>query len=281
MDRETLFINDLQKCKITRFIGDDGAVVGRFVYAMDLFCEGVHFLVPQFSYYQIAKKAFLVNISDILAMGAKPKYALLGISLGEMMSAKDIDELQRGFSAVCREFDVKIIGGDTIKDKKLNIAITMIGTAPKKPILRSNFKVGDLVFYTQMRKNPLGRVLKEMRYLYRGGQIAKNSKFYTPTLHAKFIYEILSFVKGGMDISDGLFNELNRISALNSVGFRFFRYINRINGLSGEEYEFLFSIRVRDEWRLKMIAKKNRVNLIKLATLTRGKQRFHCIKWHK
>lgn len=281
MDMEAHFISTLNKHNITRFLGDDGAVVGRFVYAMDLFCEGVHFLVPQFSYYQVAKKAFLVNISDILAMGAKPKYAMLGISLSDSMKFRDIDELQRGFSAVCKDFDIKIIGGDTIKDKKLNIAITMIGFAPRRPILRSNFKVGDIVFYTHSRKNPLGRAIKDMRYLYRGGTIARGSKFYAPTLYAKFIYDILDFVRGGMDISDGLFNELNRISALNSVKFRFFKRVHRANALSGEEYEFLFSIHARDEVRLRRIAKKCRINLVKLARLTRGKERYHCIKWHK
>lgn len=292
MDREARFISTLQKRKIVRFIGDDGAVVAdksmadkssAKVYAMDLFCEGVHFLVPQFSYYQIAKKAFLVNISDILAMGAKPQYALLGISLSDAMSARDICELQRGFSAVCKEFGVKIIGGDTIKDKKLNIAITMIGTAPKRPILRSNFKVGDIVFHTQNLKKSqnLGVVAKEMRYLYRGARISKHSKFYAPTLHAKFIYEILGFVRGGMDISDGLFNELNRISAMNNIAFKFLTPINRANALSGEEYEFLFSIKARDEVRLRRIAKKCRVELVKVAKITRGKERFHCTAWHR
>lgn len=292
MDREARFISNLQKRKITRFIGDDGAVVtdksmadksSAKVYAMDLFCEGVHFLVPQFSYYQIAKKAFLVNISDILAMGAKPKYALLGISLSDAMSERDIDELQRGFSAVCKEFGVKIIGGDTIKDKKLNIAITMIGTAPKRPILRSNFKVGDIVFHTQNLKKSqnLGVVAKEMRYLYRGARISKRSKFYAPMLHAKFIYEILGFVRGGMDISDGLFNELNRISTMNNVAFKFLTPINRANALSGEEYEFLFSIKARDEVRLRRIAKKCRIEIVKLAKIVRGKERFHCTAWHR
>lgn len=280
MDTEARFIAKLQQSKITQFIGDDGAVVGRFVYAMDLFCEGVHFLTPHFNYRQIAKKALLVNISDILAMGAKPKYALLGISLNPKMSGADINALQQGFADVCKAFNIKIIGGDTIKDSKLNIAITMIGIAPKKPILRRNFKVGDLLFYTQTRQNPLGRTLKDMRYLYRGGKIAHSSKFYTPILHTKFISDILPFVCGGIDISDGLFNELNRISALNGVGFKFFRHINRIKAISGEEYEFLFSIHKKDERKLKLIAQKNRLNIVRVAKLTRKKERFHCISWH-
>ncbi|MGX2983252.1 thiamine-phosphate kinase [Helicobacter sp. 23-1045] len=281
MDREAKFIANLQAQKITRFIGDDGAVVGKKVYAMDLFCEGVHFKIPHFSYYQIAQKALLVNISDILAMGAKPKYTLLGISLGESMSGADIDELNKGFSAVCRSFDIKIIGGDTITSSELNIAITMIGEVRKKPILRSGFRVGDLLFHTQTRGNPLGRAIKDMRYLYRGGKIARGSKFYAPQLHAKFISDILGFVRGGMDISDGLFNELNRISALNRVGFKFCQRVNRANAVSGEEYEFLFSIRKSDERKLRLIAQKNRVNLVKVANLVRGKARFHCISWHK
>ena len=281
MDREAKFIAKLQTQKITRFIGDDGAVVGRFVYAMDLFCEGVHFKIPHFGYYQIAQKALLVNISDILAMGAKPKYALLGISLRESMSGADIDELNKGFSAVCRAFGIKIIGGDTITSSELNIAITMIGKVRKKPILRSGFRVGDLLFHTQTRGNPLGRAIKDMRYLYRGGKIARSSKFYAPQLHAKFISDILGFVRGGMDISDGLFNELNRISALNRVNFRFCRRVNRTKAVSGEEYEFLFSIRKSDERKLRLIAQKNRVDLVKVGRIVHGKAQFHCISWHK
>lgn len=281
MDREAYFINALQERKITQFIGDDGAVVGKFVYAMDLFCEGVHFLIPQFRYYDIAKKAFLVNISDILAMGAKPKYALLGISFSNQMTMNDINELQRGFSEVCKEFRIKIIGGDTIRDSKLNISITMIGKLVKKPILRSNFRIGDIIFHTQTRKNPLGCVIKDMRYLYRGGRISRDSKFYKPTLQAKFIYDIIDFVRGGMDISDGLFCELNRISCQNNIKFHFFKPINRQNALSGEEYEFLFSIPPKCENRLQNIAKKHKIKLVKLAKIIRGKKRFYAINWHK
>lgn len=276
MDREAYFINSLIKRKITHKLGDDGVIIGKSVYAMDLFCEGVHFLVPHFSYYTIAKKAFLVNISDILAMGAKPKYALLGISFSHNMTKGDIGELQRGFSDICKEFKIKIIGGDTIKDSKLNIAITMIGDSAKKPILRSKFKVGDIIFHTR----DLGRSVKEMRYLYRGGKIPKQSKFFTPKLNPHFIYDILPFVRGGMDISDGLFYELNRISSQNSVKFKFFSPVNRHKATSGEEYEFLFSIAKSDENRLQRIAKKHRIKLTKIAKMLRGKERFHCISHH-
>ena len=125
------------------------------------------------------------------------------------------------------------------------------------------------------------KTIKDMRYLYRGGKIARSSKFYVPTLHTKFINDILGFVRGGMDISDGLFNELNRVSLLNRVGFRFCQRVNRAKAVSGEEYEFLFSIRKKDERKLRLIAQKNRINLVKVANLVRGKARFHCISWYR
>ena len=57
--------------------------------------------------------------------------------------------------------------------------------------------------------------------------------------------------------------------------------MNRLSAVSGEEYEFLFSIRKSDERKLRLIAQKNRVNLVRVANLVRGKARFHCISWHK
>lgn len=298
MDRESFFISELQKQNITYGLGDDGIRVEGKVYAMDLFCEGVHFLRNSFSYYAIAKKAMLVNISDILAMGAMPKYALLGISFSNDMSLNNIKELINGFSDICKEYKIKIIGGDTIKSPKLNIAITMIGENKGKEILRNKFKANDLLCIT----GNIGSVAKDMRYIYRGGKIPKTSKFLNPKLNAKFIYDTKKFIKGGMDISDGLFYELNRISAINNVKFSFFNGIkgnrlerckiskltiskltmlDRMMAVSGEEYELLFSINIKDYRKLKMIAKKDRVKVRILGKILRGRQRFFLKGHHK
>ncbi|WP_181881792.1 thiamine-phosphate kinase [Helicobacter sp. MIT 14-3879] len=276
MDRETFFINKLIDSKITYKIGDDAVVIDKYVYAMDLFCEGVHFTKEHFSYYKIAKKAMLVNISDILAMGAKPIYALLGISFSEDMRLNDIKEFQRGIKEVCKEYKIKIIGGDTIKDNKLNIAITIIGETTTKTLFRNNLKAKEILFYT----GNLGSVLKDMRYLYRGGSIPKSSKFLTPKLNANFVYEIARFTKCAMDISDGLYCELNRLSKLNNVKFSFFRKINNKKALSGEEYELLLSISKKDIRRLMLTAKKHRVSITKLAITKRGRVRFHYYPHH-
>ena len=277
MDREAYFISKLQDSGITLALNDDGILLNNYVYAMDLFYEGVHFSRGYLSYYNIAKKAMLVNISDILAMGVKPTYAMLGVSFANDMTLSDINHFQRGIIDICKQYDIKIIGGDTIRDNKLSIAITMFGKAESRIIKRTNFKAGDIMFFS----GDLGKVSKDMNFLYKGHKINRNSKFYTPRLNPKFIFEILPFIRGGMDISDGLYYELNRISKLNNVKFRFYKKINKNKALSGEEYELLFSVSQRDIRRLYLIAKKNRVKITKLAKMLRGRQKFYCPPHHK
>lgn len=276
MDRESFFISKLQDSGVSLKLDDDGILIGQYVYAMDLFVENVHFIKEHFSYYQIAQKAMLVNISDILAMGVKPQYAMLGISFSDSMRPKDISEFQQGIIDICKKYNIKIIGGDTIKDNKLNIAITMFGKKNRYIIKRENFRANDVIFFT----GTLGSVSKDMKFLYNGMRIPKKSKFYTPELKEKFIYDILPFIRGGMDISDGLFYELNRISKLNKVKFKFYNKINKNTAFSGEEYELLFSVTYKNIRRLKIIANKHRVKVTKLAKMFNGRQKFYCTPHH-
>ena len=275
-DREAYFIAKLQDSPFSLNLDDDGILLNDYIYAMDLFCEGVHFLRKYFSPYQIAKKAMLVNISDMLAMGASPQYAMLGISFAKDMSFSEIDDFKRAIFDICKQYKIKIIGGDTILGEKLSIAITMFGKIESKIIKRKNFKAGDIVFFS----GDIGSVSKDMKSLYKGHKIHKDSKFYTPRLNMRFIFEILPFIRGGMDISDGLYYELNRISKLNNVKFRFYKKINKAKATSGEEYELLFSVSQKNIRRLKLIAAKNRVKITKLAKMIRGKERFYCPPHH-
>ena len=124
------------------------------------------------SYYQIAKKAMYVNISDAVAMNAKPKYALLSVAMPSDITKSQMKELACGFNDVANEFDVEIIGGDTISNTKLDITITIISKTDK-PLLRNKVKENNLLAYT----GDLGRSKKDLKKLLYGGKINKNSKF--------------------------------------------------------------------------------------------------------
>ncbi len=108
MNLENYFISLFEN----KHIGDDGALIGSYVYSKDAFFENVHFQSSWMSYYQVARKAMLVNISDAVAMNAKPKYALLSVAMPNSITKSQMRELASGFKDVATEFGIEIIGGD-------------------------------------------------------------------------------------------------------------------------------------------------------------------------
>ncbi|XPV67608.1 MAG: thiamine-phosphate kinase [Halarcobacter sp.] len=273
MNKEDFFIKQFDKT--SKIIGDDGAVVGKYIYSMDAFFENIHFKKEWMSLYEIARKAMLVNISDAIAMNAKPKYALLSVAIPKYFTKKDLKSLSKGFNDTAKEFGLEIIGGDTISNVKLDISITIISKS-KKPKLRSGVKKDDLVCYT----GSLGTCKRDLNTLLKGGVISKKSKFIEPKLKGNFFYEVSKYVNASMDISDGLFFELERLSKSSKLGFEFFYNIDKNIGCSGEEYELLFSFNKKYEAKIKAIAKKHNVRLNIFAKAIKGKYKCDCKNHH-
>ncbi len=271
MNKESFVIKQIQNA----FIGDDGAVVDGWVYSKDIFAQNVHFKLDFMSLEQIANKAMLVNISDAIAMNAVPKYALLGVTLPKSFSHKELKILSKAFLDVCSEYGISIIGGDTTSGDSLVISVTIVSKS-KKPLLRVGLKEGDLLAYT----GELGRSLKGLKTLLRGGAIGKKHRFIAPKLRSKFIYEASCFLNCGLDISDGLGKELLRLSKLNNLGFSFLKPIKKEILCSGEEYEMLFSFNKKYKARLENLAKKHKVRLNIIAKAVKGRYKNPCKEHH-
>lgn len=235
--------------------GDDGALVGKWVFSKDLFVQNIHFKRSWLSLRQIAVKSMLVNISDAVAMNARPKYALLGLELPKEISISEIDELCGGFLDICKKFNIKIIGGDTISGDRISISVTIISKT-KKAVFRKGAKIGDFIAFT----GNLGSVIKDFGILENGGKIDENSKFITPDLKADFFYKAAKFTTSAMDISDGLSQDLSRLLEKNGAGIKFLKNLSKDELFSGEEYEILFTF-----------AKKNRDKILKIAKKTATK----------
>jgi len=242
---------------------------------MDAFFEGVHFKREWMSLKQIAMKSMLVNISDAIVMNAVPKYALLSVAIPPSFSTKDLDKLASGFKKIAKQFNITIIGGDTISNTKLDISITIVSET-KKPIYRTGTDVGDFVCFT----GELGSVKRDLDDLFDGKKVSKNSKFIKPKLNAEFFYEIAPYINSALDISDGLFFELERISKANNIGFDFFDEIKKNIGCSGEEYEVLFTFNPKQIAYIEKIAKKHNVTLNIFAKATSGKYKCDCKGHH-
>jgi len=272
MDKENYFIKQFKKDK---FIGDDGAVVSNQVFSVDAFFEDVHFKRDWMTLKQISSKAMLVNISDAIVMNAKPKYALLTVAIPKNFTKKDLKQLASGFKEVAKQYDIKIIGGDTISNIKLDISITIISEV-KKPIYRSGTVCDDLICYT----GKLGSCKKDLDRLLDGKNINKKSKFIKPRLNDNFFYEIAPYINSALDISDGLFFELERLSKINKIGFKFFKDIKSEVGCSGEEYEILFTLNSNVKKKIKKIAKKYKIKLNIFAKAIDGKYINKCKGHH-
>ncbi|NOQ31883.1 MAG: thiamine-phosphate kinase [Helicobacteraceae bacterium] len=270
MNTENYFISTFKNS----YIGDDGAVIDGFVYSKDAFFENVHFKRSWLSLEQIAYKAMIVNISDAIAMNATPKYALLSVAMPRL-NATQMRELNSGFTKAANEFNVQIVGGDTISNTKLDITVTIISKT-EKPLLRKGLKVNHFMAYT----GELGKSAKELRYLLSGKKIHKNSKFINIKLRSQFIKEATKHLSCGMDISDGVYSDLQKLSKANRVGFKFLKKMPKSVGCSGEEYEMLIGFSKSAKNRLLAIAKKHRVKLNIFAITSRSSYTNRCKAHH-
>jgi len=271
MNLESYFISQLQN----RHIGDDGALLDGMVYSKDAFFENVHFKKEWMSHYDIARKAMLVNISDAVAMNAKPLYALLSVAMPKSISKREMKELAEGFLDVAKAYGIEIIGGDTISNSKLDITITIVSKS-KQPLLRKGLRENHLVAYS----GELGASSRELKKLFNLGRLHKKSKFKNIVLREKFIEKTARYLSSGMDISDGLFSDLDKLAQTNRLGFKFYKKVTKSVGCSGEEYEMLISFPKSAKKALLRRAKQTRTKITIFAISKRRRYQHRCKSHH-
>ena len=137
-------------------IGDDTAVFRypepgyEILATCDTMVEGHHYLKGYITPFEIGRRAMVMNISDIGAMGGKPLYALVTLGLASSEQVDDIEEIYRGFLKELEPFGATIIGGNISRiEGSPFIDITLIGTVKKDfKVLRSGARPGDAVMVT-------------------------------------------------------------------------------------------------------------------------------------
>lgn len=136
-------------------IGDDAAVVRTqsgtdLVLCCDALVEGVHFLRTTMQPYDIGWKSLAVNLSDMAAMGARPRYALISLGAPTAWPVQELEELYRGLYDLADEYGVQVVGGDTVASPQgLFLSVTVVGeVALGQARLRSGACPGDILFLT-------------------------------------------------------------------------------------------------------------------------------------
>ena len=130
-------------------IGDDCAIfdpsfADRLVVTTDLLLESIHFRRDWISARLLGRKSLLVNLSDVVAMGARPYACLLGLGIPQDLTGDYFEHFLAGFLQECQRVRMPLIGGDLSKSSKIVVSVTAWGfLGSSKPILRSGGQASD------------------------------------------------------------------------------------------------------------------------------------------
>jgi thiamine-monophosphate kinase len=271
MDKEAFLIAQMR----SPYIGDDAAVVGDTLYSADAFFEDTHFKRSWMTPAQIGRKAMLVNISDAIAMAAKPRYALVSVGIPRDMDDSEIAELVEAMQRTAEAYGCEIIGGDTVGSDKLHISITLVSRSDN-PLLRKGLECGDLLAFT----GTLGESKRNLEALFRGEKLPADARFFEPTLRDAFVYAARPYLRAGMDISDGLFCDVNKMLDYNDTGIEILKNISEEEGYSGEEYEMLVAFAPDHRENVERLAAMTNTPLTVFAEVAKNGFRFPCESHH-
>lgn len=263
-------------------IGDDAAVTVltpgmQLVTSTDMLLEDVHFRLSWHSPALLGRKSLAVSISDIAAMGAIPRWALLSVALPPELPVDFIDEFSRGFLSMASEHGVSLIGGDTCASRSgLVISVTIMGEqSPELILRRSGAKNGDEIWVT----GTLGDAAMGLKILEaKGSSVGATDmeKFCisslldpTPRVAAGLSLAESGLATSMIDISDGILGDFSHIAELSGAGGILYleklplsldlqslaasapEVISRICLTGGEDYELCFTASPADHEKIR------------------------------
>ncbi|MEA3505829.1 MAG: thiamine-phosphate kinase [Bacteroidota bacterium] len=266
-------------------IGDDCAVIpingsDNYVITTDLLNEDIHFLKNKISPEELGYKSLAVNLSDLAAMGAEPKFSFLSIGIPSHISVEYLDAFMAGFYSLSEKYNMPLMGGDTTKSSdKLIINVAVIGQCKKSEMhLRSMAKDGDLICVTGF----LGDSAAGLKVILNDLELNPENKILVQKHHAPEprINEGIwlgkqKSVHAMMDISDGISSDLMHILDASGksacihadklpISELLYKVASENNwnpfelaSSGGEDYELLFTVDAKDIDKLKMEYKVN------------------------
>ena len=217
--KEKEFINIIKNTLNSNYIGDDCAYLADLgiVITQDSLVEDVHFSLNFTTPYKLGWKSAMVNISDVCASGAEPKYLTVALSLPKNIDTGFVEDFYKGLQDACG--DVQVVGGDITGSDKIFISVTAIGKTEGRNISsRKNAKIGQKIVVSGAH----GSSGAGLRLLLAGEKEYKNliDSHLMPIAQKDFSYSVATKQKSDyamMDTSDGLADALSQIAEASGV----------------------------------------------------------------
>ena len=204
-------------------IGDDAAVLNvtpgqQLVMASDTLVAGVHFPETA-SGREVATRSLCVNLSDMAAMGAKPRWFTLALTLPrDKANAEWLADFSAGLGDIAKQYDVALVGGDTTSGP-LTLTLSLVGEVPVgEALTRSGAGSGDSVFVTGYLGDgaaALELIINDYADHTDSDRLLR--RFYCPEPQIQAGLKLRSIASACIDISDGLMADLGHICKASGV----------------------------------------------------------------
>lgn len=277
--------NTYHQPSLIKGIGDDAAVFRQptddIVTAVDTFVEGVHFTRDTMPAYYIGYKALAANLSDLAAMGAKPVFYLVSITIPRKWTEQELTLVYSGMKTLAEAYQMDLIGGDTVSGDTFVLSITVIGYVKRNQArFRDQARPGDVVFVT----GTLGDSQAGLHLLLNGGNYTDRAYYINrhqqPTPRVTFALGLTGLSRLALnDVSDGIANEAAEIAEASGVSvvlkeknipvhesFNLFpqMFQEKWKYFGGEDYELIGTVAPQDYQHIKKVAAKNKLRVSKM-----------------
>lgn len=203
-------------------IGDDAAILEptkghQLALATDTLVASVHF-PEEADAYQVATRSLCVNLSDMAAMGAIPKWFTLALTLPKQLATTEwLQGFSQGLAEIAKQYNVALVGGDTTAGP-LTISITVAGELPAGEMLcRGGAQASDSIYVS----GTLGDGAASLVALTQNPKTISErllQRFYSPQPQIALGLGLRDFATACIDISDGLVADLSHICNASDLG---------------------------------------------------------------
>lgn len=205
------------KLTYSSLLGDDCAFLEDFdiFVTQDTLVEDVHFSLYTISPYLLGRKSVAVNLSDLAAALAEPKYLTVSLSMPSNVKSSFVEQFYQGVNDICCEYGVKVAGGDLTASEKVVVSVCAIGKRRSLFMSSRKFaKKGDNIVITGYHGSSAAACYALSSFLFVDDVLLSSHLNPTPSLpESKVLADIIDSNIAAIDTSDGLIDALFKISA--------------------------------------------------------------------